>query len=104
MRLAGLLDRSVHLNTLCHTNSYPFYMLLETSGSDEEHDMAKMLQLLERAMEDGVVGDGAIAQDLAQGAHSIVLGLVIGVGIPITTIITTTRSLAQHATCGSCGS
>lgn len=49
-------------------SSYPFYMLLETSGSDDAHDMAKLEQLLERAVEDGVVADGAIAQDLVQGA------------------------------------
>lgn len=48
-------------------SGYPFYMLLETSGSDEEHDRAKMEQLLERAVEGGVVADGTIAQDMAQG-------------------------------------
>lgn len=48
--------------------SYPFYMLLETSGSDEAHDLAKLEQLLEAAVEGEVVVDGAIAQDLAQGA------------------------------------
>ena len=50
-----------------HENSYPFYMLLETSGSDEAHDLEKVEQLLEKAVEDGVVVDGTIAQDLVQG-------------------------------------
>lgn len=44
-------------------------MLLETSGSDEAHDVAKLEQLLEEAVEGAVVADGAIAQDLAQGAR-----------------------------------
>lgn len=44
-------------------------MLLETSGSDEAHDVAKLENLLEEAVEGAVVADGAIAQDLAQGAR-----------------------------------
>jgi len=45
---------------------FPFYMLLETSGSGEAHDREKMEELLEAALEGGVVGDGTVAQDLAQ--------------------------------------
>ena len=62
--------RWVHLNTAPRAptrRSFPFYMLLETSGSEEEHDLAKLEELLEKSVDDGVVVDGAIAQDLAQG-------------------------------------
>lgn len=46
----------------------PFYVLVETSGSSAEHDGAKLEAFLERALEAGLVGDGAIAQDGAQAA------------------------------------
>jgi FAD/FMN-containing dehydrogenase len=46
---------------------YPFYMLIETSGSDEAHDGDKVGRFLEMAMEQGLVADGALAQDATQG-------------------------------------
>lgn len=46
---------------------YPFYMLIETSGSDEGHDGDKVGRFLETAMEQGLVADGALAQDATQG-------------------------------------
>jgi len=51
--------------------AHPFYVLIETSGSDEEHDMEKLHRFLEAAMEgeeEGgpVVDDGVVAQDTVQ--------------------------------------
>ncbi|KAJ1849346.1 D-lactate ferricytochrome c oxidoreductase [Coemansia sp. RSA 2611] len=47
-------------------DSYPFYVLIETSGSDKTHDDEKLGALLEELLENGVVEDGALAQDDAQ--------------------------------------
>lgn len=43
-------------------NNSAFYVLIETSGSNNEHDSAKLDAFLENAMEDGLVADGTIAQ------------------------------------------
>jgi len=53
---------------------HPFYVLIETSGSDEDHDTQKLHRFLEAAMDgdakDGsagpVVQDGVVAQDSVQ--------------------------------------
>ncbi|CAB4253994.1 similar to Saccharomyces cerevisiae YDL178W DLD2 D-lactate dehydrogenase, located in the mitochondrial matrix [Maudiozyma barnettii] len=42
---------------------YPFYILIETSGSNKAHDDAKLETFLESAMESEIVIDGTIAQD-----------------------------------------
>ncbi|CCK68737.1 D-lactate dehydrogenase KNAG_0B02950 [Huiozyma naganishii CBS 8797] len=44
-------------------DEYPFYILLETSGSNKEHDDAKLEKFLETAMESELVIDGTMAQD-----------------------------------------
>lgn len=48
------------------SGKYPFYVLIETSGSDRDHDMEKLETFLANAMEEGLVDDGIIAQDEAQ--------------------------------------
>ena len=45
---------------------YPFYCLVETSGSNAEHDMAKLETFLEHIMGEGIVADGVLAQDETQ--------------------------------------
>lgn len=45
---------------------YPFYVLIETSGSNSEHDMEKLETFLGNVMEEGLVDDGTIAQDETQ--------------------------------------
>lgn len=47
---------------------YDFYVLIETSGSDETYDKAKLEAFLLRYMEDGLISDGAIAQDINQSS------------------------------------
>jgi D-2-hydroxyglutarate dehydrogenase len=44
----------------------PFYVLVETSGSDAAHDAAKLERFLAAAMEGGGVADGTIAESGAQ--------------------------------------
>lgn len=52
----------------------PFYMLIEVSGSNEEHDAAKLSGFLEHVMETGMVSDGTLAADSTQmaGARALV--------------------------------
>ncbi|KAL4914437.1 hypothetical protein BDW62DRAFT_213425 [Aspergillus aurantiobrunneus] len=45
---------------------YPFYCLVETSGSNSEHDMAKLETFLESILSEGIVADGVLAQDETQ--------------------------------------
>ena len=47
---------------------YPFFMLVETAGSDGSHDSEKLDAFLTRLMEDEDVVDGVVAQDTAQAA------------------------------------
>lgn len=50
------------------TGQPPFYMLIETHGSDAAHDAKKLERFLEAAMAEGLVGDGTIAGSDAQAA------------------------------------
>ena len=45
---------------------HPFYCLIETSGSNAEHDNEKLEKFLEHVMEKGIVSDGVVAQDETQ--------------------------------------
>lgn len=45
---------------------YPFYCLIETSGSNSEHDYAKLEAFLEDVMTREVIADGVVAQDETQ--------------------------------------
>ncbi|KAF4533517.1 hypothetical protein B566_EDAN001002 [Ephemera danica] len=42
---------------------FPFYMLLETSGSNAAHDEEKLASFLERAMNSGIVEDGTVVTE-----------------------------------------
>ncbi|CAI5738698.1 unnamed protein product [Peronospora destructor] len=45
---------------------HSYYVLIETSGSNSDHDMEKLNEYLEDVMGSGVVVDGTVAQDEAQ--------------------------------------
>jgi (R)-2-hydroxyglutarate---pyruvate transhydrogenase len=45
---------------------HPFYCLIETSGSNSEHDNEKLQAFLEYVMEKEIVEDGVLAQDQTQ--------------------------------------
>lgn len=45
---------------------YPFYCLVETSGSNGDHDSEKLEKFLEYVMEQEIVQDGVVAQDETQ--------------------------------------
>lgn len=44
---------------------YPYYVLIETSGSNIAHDQEKIEKFLEESMENGLVEDGTLGQDEA---------------------------------------
>lgn len=45
---------------------YPFYCLIETSGSNVDHDSEKLNNFLEHVMGEEIVSDGVVAQDQTQ--------------------------------------
>ncbi|KAK3704615.1 D-lactate ferricytochrome c oxidoreductase [Vermiconidia calcicola] len=45
---------------------YPFYCLIETSGSNTDHDSEKLNTFLEHVMGEEIVSDGVVAQDETQ--------------------------------------
>ncbi|KAM7251072.1 hypothetical protein ACFE04_022955 [Oxalis oulophora] len=47
---------------------HKFYVLIETTGSDESYDKEKLEAFLLRSLEDGLVSDGVIAQDINQAS------------------------------------
>ena len=47
-------------------SKHPFYCLIETSGSNAEHDSAKLETFLEHVMSEEIVSDGVLAQDETQ--------------------------------------
>jgi len=64
-----------HSQTLVHKvtgnkrpleSEHPFYCLIETSGSNTEHDNEKLEKFLEYVMEKEIVSDGVVAQDETQ--------------------------------------
>lgn len=60
-----LLDQHFPNNTLPLSRS-KFFVLIETGGSDGEHDFAKIIKFLEGLEGAGLVTDGTIAQDETQ--------------------------------------
>lgn len=48
------------------TERYPFYVLLESAGADQEADSERFMQALEGAMADGMIVDATVAQSLDQ--------------------------------------
>ncbi|CAB3403899.1 unnamed protein product [Caenorhabditis bovis] len=47
----------------------PFTILIETSGSNEDHDQEKVSKFLEECMETGLVVDGSVAGSAGEAAH-----------------------------------
>ena len=60
------LVRQVTNNKRPLEDQYPFYCLIETSGSNADHDSEKLQAFLEDVMEKGIVADGTLAQDETQ--------------------------------------
>ncbi|XP_065090993.1 D-2-hydroxyglutarate dehydrogenase, mitochondrial-like [Ochlerotatus camptorhynchus] len=61
---AGSLESSTyHFNLQSPIEKYPFYMLIETSGSNMVHDEEKLTNFLESSMENGLVLDGTVTNE-----------------------------------------
>lgn len=45
------------------TNEHKFYMVIETSGSQQEHNEEKMTSFVEKAMADQLIEDGTLSGD-----------------------------------------
>mmetsp|Transcript_3421 Transcript_3421/g.5272 ORF Transcript_3421/g.5272 Transcript_3421/m.5272 type:complete len:481 (+) Transcript_3421:1-1443(+) len=68
------MDNSLHelvLKNVPNTRSmlgqtYPFYVVVETSGSSEVHDSEKFERFLESVMEEDLINDGIVSQDQKQ--------------------------------------
>lgn len=61
-----VLVRKVTKNNFPLEKEYPFYCLVETSGSNADHDSEKLEAFLEDVMGKEVVSDGVVAQDETQ--------------------------------------
>lgn len=57
-----------NLNIQPPIDGYPCYMLIETSGSDEEHDQEKLTRFLENTISSGLVQDGTLAANSRETA------------------------------------
>ncbi|XP_067641620.1 D-2-hydroxyglutarate dehydrogenase, mitochondrial-like isoform X2 [Eurosta solidaginis] len=55
-----------HFEVSSPINGFPFYMLIETSGSNWQHDLAKINNFIEIGMEKGEIVDGTIASELGK--------------------------------------
>lgn len=65
----GTSQKLVHEHTglqMPLENDCPFYCLLETSGSHEEHYTAKLDEFLQHLINEGIIADGVLAQDETQ--------------------------------------
>ena len=67
------MDKSAHDFTVHHSGNkapldepHEFYCVVETSGSNKEHDDIKLQEYLEAVMEKGLIEDGILAQDETQ--------------------------------------
>ncbi|KAL2136310.1 hypothetical protein VTI74DRAFT_4344 [Chaetomium olivicolor] len=60
------LVTQVTKNKMPLEGEYPFYCLVETSGSNAEHDSEKLSAFLEDVMEKGIVADGTLAENETQ--------------------------------------
>jgi FAD/FMN-containing dehydrogenase len=48
------------------SKTYKFNLLIETSGSNTEHDASKLQDFLEHVLESGVISDGVVAESETQ--------------------------------------
>ncbi|KAL3120747.1 hypothetical protein niasHT_008039 [Heterodera trifolii] len=65
-----MVEQNVGLSGPLPSNSaYPFNLLIETSGTDSEHDLAKMDRFLDRCIGDALAADGVLAKNMSEAEH-----------------------------------
>ncbi|KAJ1344262.1 hypothetical protein BSLG_001402 [Batrachochytrium salamandrivorans] len=62
----SLVTKHIAAARIPFESTTPFYVLIETSGSNGDHDNEKLTSFLEQSMGSGLVVDGAVAQDSTQ--------------------------------------
>ncbi len=77
----------------------PIYLVVETSGSNSEHDYAKLEAFLEEAYNDEIIADGTIAQDSTQQASIWNLRESISEGLRHAGTPLSCCSAAHHVSC-----
>lgn len=50
-------------------NDHPFYVVIETSGSNSDHDSEKLTAFLEHVMGEGIIEDGVVAENETQSQN-----------------------------------
>lgn len=63
MDMLALDAATTNLNLQRPIGEFPFYMLIETSGSNGTHDEEKLTSFLEGLMGSGIVHDGTVASE-----------------------------------------
>lgn len=63
MDLPSLSAVVKNLGVRCPIDEFPFYVLIETSGSNTVHDEEKLNIFLDKAMSDGIVLDGTVTNE-----------------------------------------
>ncbi|XP_026751344.2 D-2-hydroxyglutarate dehydrogenase, mitochondrial-like [Galleria mellonella] len=59
----ALNSSAKYLNQNLPISEYPFYVLVETHGSNETHDEEKLTQFLSKEMESGLILDGTVTSE-----------------------------------------
>ncbi|XP_013188156.2 D-2-hydroxyglutarate dehydrogenase, mitochondrial [Amyelois transitella] len=60
---AAISNTSKNLNLPNPISDYPFYVLVETHGSNEAHDEEKLTKFLTKEMESGLILDGTVSSE-----------------------------------------
>lgn len=55
-----------HLKLKCPLAEYPFYMLIETHGSNQAHDEEKMDKFLQLGMQEELILDGTATNEVSK--------------------------------------
>ncbi|KAM0937213.1 putative D-2-hydroxyglutarate dehydrogenase [Dioscorea sansibarensis] len=63
-----VLDKLEGVRNPLPSSLYKFYVLIETTGTDDSYDRAKLETFLVNSMEGGLIADGVIAQDINQAS------------------------------------
>lgn len=69
-----IILRMIYRNPI---GDFPFYVLIETSGSNETHDMEKLTKFFEETMESGLVLDGTLCSEPSRIKVTIIIIFIL---------------------------
>uniref|UniRef100_A0A914HRP8 D-2-hydroxyglutarate dehydrogenase, mitochondrial n=1 Tax=Globodera rostochiensis TaxID=31243 RepID=A0A914HRP8_GLORO len=65
-----MVEQNAGLRGPLSVNSvFPFYLLIETSGTESVHDLAKMDQFLDKCIDNELAADGVLAKNVSEAEH-----------------------------------